>query len=480
MKNAVLLLALVGCLPVTPPSTDGEDTGPGPDTAVENAAPSAPEIALAPSAPADAQDLVVTILTPSEDPEGAAVTYRYAWTVNGAPVALDGDTVPAAETADGQTWVVTVTPSDGAIDGDAATASVVIGNAPPTTPALRFEPEVPVPGEAFTLVVDSADPDGDALVTEVTWWVDGSEHQGLADLTEIPGRYTDGGEVYRALVRVSDGLHAPVTAEATVAVGNTPPTVTAVRVEPERPKDGDALAAVVEGAVDPDGHDLAYTYVWHRDGVEATDVGNSATVPADATTVGEEWTLTVLVGDGTDEVSASAPAVAIHDWEGWQYTQTFLAYVPADGAGAQTGSWSIEMLTRGGRTGDNACDLVYALDGVATDERCPDCEYGFTTTLTYDAAASVPGTGALCEEYADDGFGEWRYVDGRGLQSLQWPGAEAGYGGYMGFELVGYGEGGFTEVSEGIYYSRYHEVTRTEDEAGNVTLEAWLSVTRRY
>lgn len=479
MKNALLLLALVGCRPVTAPATDGEDTGPGPDTAAENAAPSMPEIALGPAAPADAQDLVVTILTPSVDPEGAEVTYHYAWTVDGAPVALDGDTVPAADTTDGQTWAVTVTPSDGEVDGDGATASVVVGNAPPSAPALRFEPEVPVPGEAFTLVVDSADPDGDPLAIEVTWWVDGSEHQGLADLTEIPGRYTDGGEVYRALVTVSDGVNTPVTAEATVTVGNNPPVVTATRIEPERPKDGDALAAVVEGASDPDGGDLAYTYVWYRDGVEATDVGNTATVPADATTIGEEWTLTVLVGDGTDEVSVSAPAVEIHDWEGWQYTQTFLAYLPADGA-AQTGSWSIDVLTRGGRTGDNACDLAFDMDGVAMEERCPECEYGFITTLTYDAAASVPGTGDLCAEYADDGFGEWRYVDGRGLQSLQWPGAEVGYGGYTGFELVGYGEGGFTEVSEGTWYSRYHEVVLTEDEAGNVTLEAWLSVSRRY
>jgi hypothetical protein len=66
-----------------------------------------------PSQPQDGDDLTVTDVV-ATDPEGHALTYTYAWTRDGVVVpSLTGTTVPAAQTAPGDTWRVRVTVFDG-------------------------------------------------------------------------------------------------------------------------------------------------------------------------------------------------------------------------------------------------------------------------------------------------------------------------------------------------------------------------------
>jgi arylsulfatase A-like enzyme len=57
----------------------------------------------------------------------------WSWTVDGAPTAYAGDRVPATDLSPGETWEVTVAPSDGATLGTPARASVVV----PTPPATN-------------------------------------------------------------------------------------------------------------------------------------------------------------------------------------------------------------------------------------------------------------------------------------------------------------------------------------------------------
>lgn len=84
-------------------------------------APSATvEIAVRPGL----RDLVATAV--ATDPDGDPVTLAWRWLADGAPTEHRTDRVPATALTPGQTWTVEVTPSDGAVTGAAASASVVI------------------------------------------------------------------------------------------------------------------------------------------------------------------------------------------------------------------------------------------------------------------------------------------------------------------------------------------------------------------
>lgn len=489
MRAFPLLFALA--LACTGPDEKPVDTDDVPadtdtDTAVDDTAvnqpPSAAEIAITPSAPAPGAALTVTVLTPSVDPEGAAVSYRYAWSVDGAARDdLTTETVGAGATVDGETWAVTVTPTDGALDGEPSTASVVIGNQPPTAPVLRIEPTSPSPDDDLVLVFDPAasDPNGDTLTQSIRWFVNEAEAISFADATTIPAMYVDGGDVWRALVSVTDGVNAPVTAETSVTVGNTPPEIETPNITPSSPKDNNDLSVSVR-ADDADGDELAYTYVWYRDGVEATDVGNSDTVLAEATTVGEEWTVTVTVSDGTDDASASAAGVEIADYDGVSYTHNFTAYVTNDGGTytTATGEWSLALLTSGSY-GTNDCDLFWEIDSSADSRVCPRCEFAFSGTVTLDTALSS-GSGTRCDALSGDGSLEWSLQE----RSLSFSGNAypRGSGSYYRYALSLYatGSGGYAYSGSYFTFIRYYDVTTTEDTAGNVEVQVYSYFAYRF
>ncbi len=116
---------------VTP--TDGVLEGAGATAsvtiAVGNRPPSAPTIRISPASPTDSDVLTCVIDTESTDPDGDAVSYTYAWTVDGEDAGLNTATVGAALTVVGQEWGCNVTASDGQATSAAATASVTIREA---------------------------------------------------------------------------------------------------------------------------------------------------------------------------------------------------------------------------------------------------------------------------------------------------------------------------------------------------------------
>src|SRR5689334_20798700 len=83
-----------------------------PSPEADNHAPLAPSVSIGPAGATTADDLVVTIDSASNDPDGDAVTYRYAWTKNGADASLSTETVSNGVTERDDVWAVSVIPSD--------------------------------------------------------------------------------------------------------------------------------------------------------------------------------------------------------------------------------------------------------------------------------------------------------------------------------------------------------------------------------
>lgn len=478
----LLPLALVACDEDPKPvdTAEGGDTDTAADTDTStNAAPTAPEIVLSPAAPSDASDLVVTVVTPATDPDGDAVTYRYAWSVDGAARAdLATETVPAAETADGQTWTVEVVPNDGALDGPAATASVTVGNAPPTAPTIHLEPQSPAPGDDLALVVDAAaaDPNGDALTQTIRWYVDGSLNGSWDDATTVSGAYVEAGETYRVVVSVTDGLSDPVTAEATATVGNQAPEVRGLGIEPSDPRDNDDLAVSIR-AVDPDGDALAYTYTWYRDGSVAADVGNVDTVTADLTTVGEVWEVAVEVSDGVEAVTDMSASVTIQDVDRIRWASTFSTVVAADRSVA-TGSWTSTLYTSGVSYGANDCDIEWSIDAAVDPRVCPRCTFSFRASYPL-ASSTVRSPGILCADWANDGVGTFGWDErAQELDAYAYTGGRYGYG-YVQMYLYGL-SGYYSYGYYGYTMTRSWWITTAEDTAGNTHLEAYQYVYMAY
>ena len=91
-----------------------------------NEAPSAPGVSISPAAPTDDDVLTCVIDTESVDPDGDAVTYSYAWSVNGVDAGVSAASVNAALTEVGQAWTCVVTASDGEYESSSGSASVEV------------------------------------------------------------------------------------------------------------------------------------------------------------------------------------------------------------------------------------------------------------------------------------------------------------------------------------------------------------------
>ena len=91
-----------------------------------NRAPSAPTVSINPAEPTDDDVLTCVIDTESVDPDGDAVTYTYAWSVDGADTGVTSATVSPSATESGEQWTCTVTASDGDLENASASASVEI------------------------------------------------------------------------------------------------------------------------------------------------------------------------------------------------------------------------------------------------------------------------------------------------------------------------------------------------------------------
>lgn len=115
---------------VTP--NDGETDGSSSTSstiAVSNTAPTAPHIDLTPADPLNREDLTCEVTTAGSDTDGDALTYSFAWTVDGAVYtsAADGATSSVVDGADvdaSQTWACSVTADDGEDVSPSTRASV--------------------------------------------------------------------------------------------------------------------------------------------------------------------------------------------------------------------------------------------------------------------------------------------------------------------------------------------------------------------
>jgi hypothetical protein len=181
-----------------------------------NAPPSPPQVSLQPDHPDTESDLIASA-TGSHDPEGHAVTYRYAWFRNNILVGSEtGAVFSHTFTSRDQTVECRVTPNDGQDDGPSGSASVVILDTPPTAPIIQILPQNPSPddGLAAKIITESTDIDGDTIRYLYEWY-ESQDGQNWTRRPELSGGldpYAQGEpEVSRLFTQAADYWRIDIT-----------------------------------------------------------------------------------------------------------------------------------------------------------------------------------------------------------------------------------------------------------------------------
>lgn len=169
---------------------------------------------------------------------------------------------------------LTVSAADAA--GHTATRTVGISVVPadrPSQPAFRVDPEAPVTGDPLlaTLVVEAIDPAGAPLTYVWAWSVDGTETE-LTDVA-VPADRVHAGETWTATVFATNGTTPSTALSRSVTVGNAPPTVDGVHLEPAEADATTALRCAADAPQDREGDPFTAAWAWERDGVALDEVG---------------------------------------------------------------------------------------------------------------------------------------------------------------------------------------------------------------
>lgn len=222
-----------------------------------------PGLEIRPAAPVTGDAIEAIVAVPPVAADGSAVTTTWSWTRDGVDAGIAEPTIEAGIVARGETWSVTAQASSA--DGSAAPASatVLVGDAPPSLGTVEVEPTTPVAGDALTCLHDPpADLDDDSYAIAYRWEVEGLD-VGETTPVLVGAPFARGDAVRCVAVLADDATGATFEfASAPVRVGNLAPSVGAPRISPSAPTEADTIACTATEVRDADGDPVELDYAW--------------------------------------------------------------------------------------------------------------------------------------------------------------------------------------------------------------------------
>lgn len=240
------------------------------------------------------------------DPDGDADASRVAWFVNGSPAGTG--TTASGSYVRGDTLSCEVTPSDGSLDGEAVTATVVVLNSAPTFDSLIMTPlSADVDDTIHCSGWGYYDPDGDADSSYIEWDINGG-------IWGVAGSISDafvGGDVVTCTLIAYDGYDEGEVMSATQTIGNTAPSIASVRIDPDDPTGSDPLYCEASGFADADGDDDLTWYSWFRNDIELEHY--SQWLPAGYTDPGDVMMCRATPWDGSSSGTPRSTSVVVRN-----------------------------------------------------------------------------------------------------------------------------------------------------------------------
>lgn len=247
---------------VTATASDGRLATTGSATlTINNTPPELAGVTLQPTQPRTLDDLTAAAVGAS-DIDSDPLTETWVWSKDGvAQPDLDGPSVPAARTAFGEVWSVTLFVSDDQSDSPAASTQVAIANTPPVLDDPTITPALAYADTTLTCGASATDPDDQSVTLTYAWTLGATP---LGDGDTLHGLSAEAGDTLTCTATASDGVDT-TTAFATVVIQNKPPSVGAVTLIPEAPQRGSTITCTAEDVVDVDDDEVTLSYAWWVD-----------------------------------------------------------------------------------------------------------------------------------------------------------------------------------------------------------------------
>ena len=198
----------------------------------------------------------VEVQIDAEDPEREPISFQYRWFVdNVALISQATATLPSEQLRRGQAVSVEITPTAGMQKGEVyRTATVAVGNTPPSIASVVLFPQTIEIGERLEAQVEASDPDHDRVDLTYRWL-----KNNVAIKEGEEPFLTTTGLSSRDQIAVEVTAHDPSATgnsvrSAALTFGNRPPKIVSV------PPASDATSPYeyVVKAVDPDGDHMAF------------------------------------------------------------------------------------------------------------------------------------------------------------------------------------------------------------------------------
>lgn len=261
-----------------------------------NTPPAVSNLQLSPSNPVTTDILSLTYSYQDSDGDAESGTTIHWYKDGVLETSSDNQTtVTSSSTSKGESWNVTVTPSDGTDNGSSVhSANLLIANSVPSIQSASITPESATESDDLTVGWSSSDADNDILsASGIEWYVDGSKVSAFDNDVTIPSVAIRDGDVWHAKVKVNDGEADSnwfTTQDITIGSDNTAPTMTSVTLNGPYTTVDD-LIATAQGN-DLDGDMLTYEWEWPSSTI------TTSTLPSSLTSKDESWTAKCRVTDG--------------------------------------------------------------------------------------------------------------------------------------------------------------------------------------
>ncbi len=288
---------------ITP--SDGDDFGnmvTSNTVTIENSAPSLTSPEINPISPEENDDLTVTYSANDDDQD--VLTIEIRWYLDGVLLTEfnDDTTIPSIATRQGDEWRVEVMVTDGEDMETRSSQIITIGSAiqpnnPPEITTLEITPILPTTDDNLQLIYLSQDLDNDQIIdVEIEWLKDGV----MTDVTSLnlPSIETHKGQTWTVKLRLSDGKDWSAWHETSVIITNSPPVVDSIILSPNEVFTTDSIL-VDYTYTDDDGDESDNpAIIWAKNGIQQSALDGLNPLPAEYTTKGDLWTVSVKANDG--------------------------------------------------------------------------------------------------------------------------------------------------------------------------------------
>ena len=276
-----------------------------PEQPPQNQAPSVSNVIISPSLPTSTDSLSLSYSYSDSDGDLESGT-TIQWSRDSSIITQLDDSLSVSSSflSKGETWTVTVTPSDGTDSGSPVSSTpIIVQNTPPVVNSLSISPTDPTELDDLTISYSFSDSDLDSESgTIIQWYLDGSRVSTYDGVSTIPNVSTRTGDIWEVRITPSDGEDSGNVVTASIQIGssNNAPSIQSLTITPTNPVTTDDILMSYT-FFDEDG-DLSSSVEiqWMKDGTHIPQFDGESTISSSETSKGEIWEVSVRASDGIE------------------------------------------------------------------------------------------------------------------------------------------------------------------------------------